>query len=180
MTRQSITDLENGRRRYVTIAEITALAAALDTSPLALLLGDQLMDGEIEVLPGVTVTAGDAMLWFGGERSFYSDMPVLLIGNESEEEKGEQERRSSEYQSAMKYAEANYPLALVRRFQDAKDLIDEGREAWHDTDDAGREIIKPILKDAVSDMANSKNDMRKAGMIVDSNDVRLTFDGEDG
>jgi hypothetical protein len=54
MTRSVISDLENGRRRYVTSAELIVLAAALNTSLIALMLPPP-YDEEIEMLPGVPV-----------------------------------------------------------------------------------------------------------------------------
>ncbi|MGC5026290.1 helix-turn-helix domain-containing protein [Tsukamurella sp. DT100] len=65
MTRQSIADLENGRRRYVTTGELAVLAAALDTAP-AQLLYPGLPTRDSEVLPGITTSSGEALLWFNG------------------------------------------------------------------------------------------------------------------
>lgn len=66
MTRQTITDLENGRRRYVTTAELAVLAAALNTAPIALLYPGP-YDRRIEVLPGVDWPQEiDAVQWFSG------------------------------------------------------------------------------------------------------------------
>ncbi len=65
MTRQTITDLENGRRRYVTTSELTVLAAALNTSPINLLYPGP-YDREIEFLPGVQYAEFNAAQWFCG------------------------------------------------------------------------------------------------------------------
>lgn len=66
MTRQTITDLENGRRRYVTTAELAVLAAALNTAPIALLYPGP-YNQQIEVLPGVDWPRQiDAAQWFSG------------------------------------------------------------------------------------------------------------------
>ncbi|KAA1249807.1 hypothetical protein F0Q45_13055 [Mycobacterium simiae] len=67
LTRQTITDLENGRRRYVTTAELVILAAALDVPAVALVYPD-LPDGNVEVLPGQHVSATVALLRFTGEK----------------------------------------------------------------------------------------------------------------
>lgn len=73
MTRQTITDLENGRRRYVTTAELAVLAAALDTAPIALLYPGP-YDRQVEVLPGITwPTEIDAAQWFCGLRPGFSE-----------------------------------------------------------------------------------------------------------
>jgi hypothetical protein len=66
ITRQVITDLENGRRLWVAVAELMALARALDTAPIALLYPAPLAE-TVEVLPGVEATKTVAMEWFSGE-----------------------------------------------------------------------------------------------------------------
>lgn len=75
MTRQTIADLENGRRRYVTTAELIILAAALNTSPVALVYPNPSDDVAelIEVLPGVEVTGLQAAQWFSGIRHGFTD-----------------------------------------------------------------------------------------------------------
>ena len=55
VTRSVIADLENGRRRYVTTAELIALALALDTAPIALLYPPA-YDEQIEILPDMKTT----------------------------------------------------------------------------------------------------------------------------
>ena len=55
VTRSVIADLENGRRRYVTIAELTVLAYALNTAPIALLFPPPL-DEKIWALPRLGMT----------------------------------------------------------------------------------------------------------------------------
>lgn len=63
MTRQAISDLENGRRRYVTTAELSVIAAALGVPPVQLLY-PELPDGDTEYLPGQHVSAIEAVLKF--------------------------------------------------------------------------------------------------------------------
>src|ERR1700734_3032138 len=67
VTRAVIADLENGRRKYVTIAELIVLAAALNTAPIALLYPPPLFDTEVEVLPGVKVNKLAAMQEFSSD-----------------------------------------------------------------------------------------------------------------
>lgn len=66
VTRSVISDLELGRRRYVSTAEIVILARALTVPPACLLYPD-LPDGPVEVLPGTQVRSIDAAMWFSGE-----------------------------------------------------------------------------------------------------------------
>jgi hypothetical protein len=65
MTRQTITDLENGRRRYTTTAEPAVIAAALSTAPVALLYPGP-YDELVEVLPGEPVRELRAAQRFSG------------------------------------------------------------------------------------------------------------------
>lgn len=65
LTRQSITDMENGRRRYVTTAELAILAVALKIPPI-LLLFPGFPDGLVEVVPGTETRSEDAASWFSG------------------------------------------------------------------------------------------------------------------
>lgn len=66
MTRQAIADLENGRRRYVTTAELLILAAALNVPPVVLLYPN-LPDGMVEQIPGQWVSSINAVGAFVGE-----------------------------------------------------------------------------------------------------------------
>ncbi|MCV7138582.1 hypothetical protein [Mycolicibacterium fortuitum] len=52
VTRSVISDLELGRRRYVTTAEVTVLAYALNTRPIALLFPPP-YDEQIDIVPGL-------------------------------------------------------------------------------------------------------------------------------
>jgi len=65
-TRHVVAKLENGRRQTLTIEELHGLAFVLDVPPLALLypIGQNTV---VEVLPGRTVDAWDAAMWFTGE-----------------------------------------------------------------------------------------------------------------
>lgn len=64
--RPVLTNLENGRRASVTVAELFTLARALGVPPVALIA--PLVDGEpVEVLPGEMVPAWDGAGWFDGD-----------------------------------------------------------------------------------------------------------------
>jgi hypothetical protein len=67
VSRSVIADMENGRRRYVTTAEIIVLAAALETAPVALLYPGPYPDDEsVEYLPGCEISRFDAAQRFSG------------------------------------------------------------------------------------------------------------------
>ena len=75
--RTTISELENGKRKYVSTAELAILARALDTAPIALLYAPPYQD-EIDLLPGQASTSWSAAKWFsgmsdGGERLDLAD-----------------------------------------------------------------------------------------------------------
>lgn len=65
VSRSVISDIENGRRRYITTAELLVIAAALDTSPVALVYPGP-YDSEVEVVPGCNLREIHAAEWFSG------------------------------------------------------------------------------------------------------------------
>src|ERR1700758_3168935 len=66
VSRSVIADLENGRRRYVTTAELVILARALDTAPVMLLFPPP-YDDDVEIWPGKSVPKLVAVQGFSGE-----------------------------------------------------------------------------------------------------------------
>lgn len=78
LTRAQISDLESGRRRYVTTAELIVLARALDTAPIALLYPAPYRD-MIQIFPvPESGHPGElekilAVQWFFGESGQYLD-----------------------------------------------------------------------------------------------------------
>jgi transcriptional regulator with XRE-family HTH domain len=66
VSRDLITDLENGRRSHISVAELFAIAAALEVPPLQLLFGVG-TEETVEILPGRHVPAFRAAQWFTGE-----------------------------------------------------------------------------------------------------------------
>lgn len=69
VSRSVIADLENGRRRYVTTAELCVLAWALRVPPVQLLYPD-MPDGEVEIVPQIEKPSIEAAQWFSGERAY--------------------------------------------------------------------------------------------------------------
>lgn len=91
MTRQTITDLENGRRRYVTTAELAVLAAALNVPPIALLYPGPDYGEYVQVLPGVLTPTIQAVQWFSGLR----DHGFILAPSGAEEARTRADYRES-------------------------------------------------------------------------------------
>jgi hypothetical protein len=63
--RTTISELENGKRKYVSTAELAILARALESAPVALLYPPP-YQGETEVLPGQSSTSWSSAEWFSG------------------------------------------------------------------------------------------------------------------
>jgi transcriptional regulator with XRE-family HTH domain len=65
VSRSTISEIETGRRRSITISDLVVLAAALETAPIALIYPPPYSE-DIEVLPGVTRRKIDAVQEFSG------------------------------------------------------------------------------------------------------------------
>lgn len=63
ITRDTIANLESGRKRVIDIAELIVLAKALDVAPVSLLYA---RGNDVEQSPGVVTSGIDATLWFAG------------------------------------------------------------------------------------------------------------------
>ncbi|MFD9813693.1 helix-turn-helix domain-containing protein [Streptomyces sp. NPDC059080] len=73
--RAVISNLENGRRTSVSVAEILVLAAALDIPPAALVFPVGYTE-ETEALPGANVPPFEAVRWFAGEEHSATPTPA--------------------------------------------------------------------------------------------------------
>ena len=65
VSRTTVSDLENGRRKYITVTELLLLAAALNTTPAALVYPGP-CTRDMEALPDTQVPEALAVQWFGG------------------------------------------------------------------------------------------------------------------
>lgn len=81
VSRTTISELENGRRRYVTTAEIAVLAEALETAPIALIYPPR-YDTPVERLPGVKTEKLSAVEWFCGTDSRLPNMFALATARD--------------------------------------------------------------------------------------------------
>jgi hypothetical protein len=80
VSRSVISDLELGRRRYVTTAELIILSAALATSPVGLIFPGP-YDRTIDLIPSEQATELDAVEWFSGLQNIYRDDKADVIRN---------------------------------------------------------------------------------------------------
>lgn len=81
ISRATIADLENGRRKWVTVSELMILARALNTAPIALLYPEPLSAESIELLPGLQASMTVALQWFSGE----VDIPSSFVCDDPDE-----------------------------------------------------------------------------------------------
>src|SRR5579859_4465696 len=72
--RPVLSNLENGRRESVSIAELLVLAAALGVSPI-LLIAPLGRKPDIEILPGRVLLVPDAAWWFTGQAELANGGP---------------------------------------------------------------------------------------------------------
>lgn len=117
MTRQTVADLESGRRRFVTTAELLVLAAALDTTPIALMYpnpSDE-PDNVVEVLPGIEATGFQAAQWFSGSRVGFTEEDVEV---EADDDAAESDRR----RAAWVKASAELNIVLLRGWRQIDEL----------------------------------------------------------
>ena len=117
MTRQTVADLESGRRRFVTTAELLVLAAALDTTPIALMYpnpSDE-PDNVVEVLPGIEATGFQAAQWFSGSRVGFTEEDVE-VG--ADDDAAESDRR----RAAWVKASAELNIVLLRGWRQIDEL----------------------------------------------------------
>ncbi len=68
MSRTAVSEFRRGVRKTISVADLLAIAAALEVPPVALLFPG-LPDGEVAVLPRSSGRALDALRWFSGEVS---------------------------------------------------------------------------------------------------------------
>lgn len=73
VSRSAISDLEGGRRRSISVAELMVLAAALEIPP-AMLLFPGYPYGRVEALPGVDLLTNEAVNWFSGAMKYGGEL----------------------------------------------------------------------------------------------------------
>lgn len=84
LQRTVISNIENGRRANLTVAEVAVLAEALGVPPAALMFPAGHVE-EVEVLPGKTVTPLEAAdWWYGADAAEDSDLSLMRIHRDLE------------------------------------------------------------------------------------------------
>lgn len=126
LTRAVISDLETGRKKTLEISELVTLAAALEMSPLALLIPNVLED--VEVLPDVTAAGIDVFGWWTGagaptrsvRQLFFKDEGLQIAARLADVENVLRLRRHT-----LQLAERDY--SLFERESD-RDRVERNRE----------------------------------------------------
>lgn len=109
--RATISEIETGRRRTITLAELFVLARALDTAPVTLVFPNPTDDLSIlvEALPDVEVTEFDAAQWFSGHgNAFLPPDPGLgrgAFGREVARTRAEYESNTAKLSLARQIAQ---------------------------------------------------------------------------
>lgn len=124
VTRAVIADLENGRRKYVTTAELVVLAQALNTAPIALMYPGP-YEESVEYRPGVRRAAIFAVQWFSGLRSRAYDDAAF-----EPERVAQYDRNLSALQAAREWWDLNERRgAILKRLWAAKDNMSAEEES---------------------------------------------------
>lgn len=127
--RTAIAKIES-RDRVVTAPELIVLAAALGTTPIALLFPDT--EAEVEILPGIDVSGSAAAGWFTG-----SDTSLLdLIANINDIDQQLSIQRSNLFQTESGLEKLDMPEGLkdhqrhrVERIRDLINGLERQRES---------------------------------------------------
>lgn len=77
--RTTLANLENGRRKSITMHEVLVISAALNVPPV-LLLFPGLAQSAVEVLPGMDSPAFGAAQWFSGEQALVTLQDIPDVG----------------------------------------------------------------------------------------------------
>lgn len=140
VSRSAISELESGKRRSISVAELLILAAALEVPP-ALLLFPNYPHGHVEPLPDVTTTSFDAVQWLDGRARLTGHPNVEYIPRAHELVSLAEER-----------ARLNYAFASLLERKNDPDWIDKVFELIEHTDKRRDELDEQI---------------RRAGGVVD-------------
>jgi transcriptional regulator with XRE-family HTH domain len=149
MTRQAISDLENGRRRYVTTAELVILAAALNTSPVNLVYPGP-YDVQVELMPGVSVLEFDAAEWFSGVDTYLFNPGEVFSDRPDKVEKFQQWKQWEGATEALRQWRELKELIITRDNMDNPDhLATLSRQIKSAEDRLRRLLGRPIDRDAI-------------------------------
>ncbi|MGW5376234.1 hypothetical protein ACWESM_12380 [Nocardia sp. NPDC003999] len=133
LTKAQISDLELGRKKTVTLAELIVLAATLGVPPVQLIY-PELPDGEVEVWPGFGTTSVTAAQWFSGEITArdIADVPLTEKSTNSRISAAREYERLKEAvtSTARQAVDAQFAPEALEAMRAAKNRLDEMREQF--------------------------------------------------
>ncbi|WP_167327112.1 DNA-binding protein [Rhodococcoides fascians] len=137
-----IARLDSGHRGSVlSVAEVIVIAAALETSPMALLYPN-VPDGPVELLPTEAMPSIDAVQWFSGEKRITRE-------------------------SLSDTARGAYRLENSREYVHFKEMANRARRQSLSSHEGEREIGRKALKDIESILSNLVQSIKNSGWPVD-------------
>jgi transcriptional regulator with XRE-family HTH domain len=151
VSRTTISEIETGKRKDITLAELTVIARALAVPPLLLIYPD-LAHGPVDVLPGETVTSAQALRWFAGEAPLPNDV--------------------------KSFGEDSLPLTRTRRlYQIALELRQNlnALQSLQSSPDAAA-VTGMRIQDKINDLAAWKEFMGDVGLNVEGADLDALLD----
>lgn len=167
--RSVIANLESGRRETLSVPELLVLARALEV-PATQLVFPVGSAEEVEILPGRSVSAEEAMLWFTGWHDpFRGEVPAdRMVGHGRQTPEGLHEW----YETG--YDDAGYP---VHRYAEHRELVLEWRDAVgkarqrlpEDADANSPEFrneVAHLRENAERVLRRIRDDMRRRGVTV--------------
>lgn len=151
--RQTLADLENGRRASISLAELLVLAQVLEVSPTLLVVPVD-TEEKMEVLPGQVASTEDVLEWFSGTAAF--DLTETNL-----------ERRGTWW------PDAPGPAGYVHLYQAHRQLVDIllGDMAFHgwnptDRDDSRSEVTQDGPAGVAGELRVLRRTMREAKLRV--------------
>lgn len=157
VARSGLSQLENGKRQSISIAELLVLAAALEVPP-AFLIWPQYPEGAAELLPSITVPAGKAHGALIGENTFQS------IDNDG---------------TKMTIV-SNAPYPLFALFQELRNTPDV--ELFKDSflGEDGAKKYRDLLESQQAKLRELRTEIYARGGYIMTSDERKTAISEDG
>ncbi len=119
VSRSTISEIETGRRKSITVTDLVLLAAALETAPIALIYPGPYLGEWVHITPSMELPKIAAVEWFSGELDSVSPVP------------GDDDGRLIQIPmlAAMNYWEQLRPLRVARRVRELdtrrKDVLRE-------------------------------------------------------
>lgn len=142
VSRTTISELENGKRKSVTTAELCVLAWALDVPPVRILY-PSLPDGEVELVPGVRTQSTQAMAWFSGEVTFEPEIRPRDKDTLDQDEWQRRVERAAEVQRGAELVRLSRDrIRLESQIESLTKTVKKMREA--DADDIADTLVPEI------------------------------------